>query len=70
MNVAEFKLLLNLYPEDLEIVVPIGEYEYDGPALKVTKMITSFVDGTKYYFPEDGNVVEDGETIEEVLMIN
>lgn len=68
MTVSELKLLLNLYPDNLEVVLPIGDDEYDTPALKVTKVITSFMGEVKYYFTED--VVEDGEKIEEVLLLH
>jgi hypothetical protein len=69
MTVNELKLLLNLYPDNLEVVVPVEDYEFDAPALQVLQIITCTKDGTKFYFEDDGDL-EDDEKFEEVLLIN
>lgn len=72
MKVSALKLLLNLYPDDLDVVVSVDDQEYDEPCLKVFPIITTQDFGRKCYFKQGINEesCEDGETIEEVLIIN
>lgn len=69
MNVAELQTLLNLYPEDLEIVIRHSDHEFRNPVIKTISVITCTEKHDKYYFENVGDL-SDGETIEEVLMIN
>lgn len=69
MTVNELQALLNLYPEDLEIVVSEKFYEFRRPNIGVISVITSQEGVDKYYFADNGERV-DGEIMEEVLLIN
>jgi hypothetical protein len=69
MTVGELQTLLNLYPENLEIVVLESFHEFKKPHIKVLSAITSVEGIDKYYFENNSELVE-GEKLEEVLLIN
>ncbi len=69
MTVSELQTLLNLYPENLEVVVHLSDQEFRNPRIKAISVITCTDKIDKYYFENVGNL-DDGEKIEEVLLIN
>jgi len=69
MNVGELQTLLNLFPENMEIVVSEKFHEFRVPNIGKISVIISKEGLDKYYFEDDGELVE-GEQIEEVLLIN
>jgi hypothetical protein len=69
MTVAELQTLLNLYPENLEIVVLGYPHEFRKPFIKAISVISSTEGIDKYFFENNGEMVE-GEKLEEVLLIN
>jgi hypothetical protein len=70
MNVGELQTLLNLFPEDLEVVLLGLPKEFRKPSLQRISVISCTTEkSAKFYFENNWEVL-DGEKIEEVLLIN